>query len=129
MSAFWDKYLEKATKATIDLVNDTIKVRLGRSSAYTQSQSDEFLTALPATIVTDVTLGSKALVGGTLDAADVVFTAVGAGAAVDRVWIYKDTGSGATSSLIAEISISSTTPNGGDITVQWQNSTPYIFKI
>lgn len=129
MSAFFDLGLEAFTKGTIVLNTDTIKVRLGRSSAYTQSQSDQFLTALPATIVTDTTLGTKVLSAGTFDAADITFTAVPAGAAVDRLWIYKDTGSAATSPLIAEITGFSVTPNGGDITIQWQNSTPWIFKI
>lgn len=129
MSAFFDKGLQHFTLGDLNLSSGTIKVRLGRSSAYTQSQTDEFLTALPATIVTDVTLGSKTVTLGTLAAANGVFTAVPSGAAVDRLWIYNDTGTAATSQLIAEITGFSVTPNGGDITIQWQGTTPFIFKI
>lgn len=105
-----------------------------RVSAYTFSQSHEFASSLPAAIVTDVTLGTKTSNGGgsdpgCFDAADAVFSAVGAGAAIDCLAIYKDTGSSATSPLIAYIDGFSVTPNGGDITVQWASSSPFIFKL
>lgn len=129
MSAHWNSFLELLTTAGINLSTDMIKVRIGRSSAYTFSQVDEFASALPAAIVTDVTLGSKVLVDGTLDAADAVFASVPAGAALDRLWIFKDTGVSTTSPLIAEITGFSVTPNGGDITIQWQATSPFIFKV
>lgn len=128
-SAHYDLGLQKFTQAGINLSSDTIKVRLVRTSAYTFSQAHEFATSLPLAIVTDVTLGSKALTGGTFDAADAVFVAVPAGAAIDALVIYKDTGIAATSPLIAYIDGFSVTPNGGDITIQWQGTTPFIFKI
>lgn len=129
MSAHFDKGLQKFTEGSINLSTDTIKVRMGRSSAYTQSQAHEFASSLPAAIVTDITLGSKVVSLGTLDAADGVFLSFPAGAALDRLWIYKDTGAAATSPLICEITGFTVTPNGGDITVQWQNGTPFIFKV
>jgi Ethanolamine utilization protein EutJ (predicted chaperonin) len=126
-SAHYNTALEQYTKKQLDLVNDALKVRLVRTSAYTFSQSHTQLSDLPAAIVTDVTLGSKSVVGGTLDAADAAFIAVTAGAAIDALVIYDDTT--ATKYLLAYIDGFTVTPNGGDITIQWANSTPFIFKI
>jgi hypothetical protein len=128
-SSHYDEGLESFTKGAIDLVNNTIKARLVRQSAYTFSQTHDFLDDLPAAIVTDVTLGSKAVSNGTLDAADAVYVSVPSGAAIDAVVIYKDTGSAATSNLLAYIEFTSVTPNSGDITLVWAASSPFIFKI
>jgi hypothetical protein len=46
--------------------------------------------------------------------------------------IYKDTGTAATSPLIAYIDTATglpVTPNGGDITVTWDNGSNKIFKL
>lgn len=128
-SAHYDLTLSVFLQAGINLASDTIKTRLVRTSAYTFSQTHDFLNDLPAAIVTDVTLGSKSISNGTFDAADAVFTAVPSGAAIDALVIYKDTGTGTTSNLIAYIDGFSVTPNGGDITIQWQATSPFIFKI
>ena len=58
-----------------------------------------------------------------------MFTAVSAGAAIDSLYIYKDTGTASTSPIICYIDGFSVTPNGGDITIQWQNTNPFIFKL
>jgi hypothetical protein len=134
MSAHWDNGLEAFIKKLIDLSADTVKVRLMRTSAYTFSQTHQFASSLPATIVADVTLGSKTTNGagsnpGCFDAADAVFAAVPAGAAIDCAAIYQDTGVAGTSRLIAYLDGFSVTPNGGDITLQWANAAPFIFKV
>jgi len=133
-SAHYNLGLQKFLGGSINVTTDTIKVRLVRTSAYTFSQSHEFASSLPAAIVTDVTLGSKSTNGagsdpGCFDAADATFTAVPSGAAIDALVIYKDTGASATSPLIAYIDGFSVTPNGGDITIQWANANPFIFKL
>ena len=128
-SAHWDKGLQKYTEGSINLSSNTIKVRLGRTSAYTFSQAHEFASSLPAAIETDVTLGSKVLSGGTFDAADAVFSAFDAGAALDFVAVFKFVTADADSPLLAYLDGFSVTPNGGDITLQWAASTPFIFKV
>jgi hypothetical protein len=133
-SAHYNITLASYLTAGLNLSSDTIKVRLVRSSGYTFSQSHDFINDVTAAIVTDATLGSKTIAttssdGGTLDAADCVFTAVPSGAAIDALVIYKDTGNVATSPLLCYIDGFTVTPNGGDITVQWQNTNPFIFKI
>ena len=128
-SAHYDLGLHKFTSGSIDLSTDTIRVRLMRTSAYTFSQAHEFASSLPAAIATDVTLGTKVLSGGTFDAANAVFSAVSAGAAIDCLAIFKFVTVDGDSPLIAYIDGFSVTPNGGDITIQWQATTPWIFKI
>ena len=133
-SAWYDKTLKVFLEGGIDVTTNTIKVRLMRTSAYTFSQVHDFLDDLPAAIVTDVTLGSKTTNGGgsdpgCFDAADATFTAVPSGAAINCLAVYKDTGTASTSNLLFYIDGFSVTPNGGDITVQWQGTNPFIAKI
>lgn len=128
-SAHYDLGLQKFTSGSINLSSDTIRTRLMRTSAYTFSQAHEFASSLPAAIATDVTLGTKVLSGGTFDAADAVFSAVSAGAAINCLAIFKFVTNDADSPLLAYIDGFSVTPNGGDITIQWQATTPWIFKI
>lgn len=129
LQEFW-----KGTLGDITAVGTTVKVRLMRVSAYTISQSHQFASSLPAAIVTDATLGTKTANGagsdpGCLDAADTVFTSVPAGAAIDCLVVFKDTGVAGTSNLLFYIDGFTVTPNGGDITVQWQNTNPFIAKL
>lgn len=80
---------------------------------------------------TPQTLASKTSTAGVADAADITFTAV-SGATVEALIIYKDTGVSSTSNLIAYIDSATglpATPNGGDITVTWDNSANRIFKL
>jgi hypothetical protein len=135
-SAHYDLALQEFWKGTIGDVTgaQAIKVRLMRVSAYTLSQAHQFASSLPAAIVTDVTLGSKTANGagaspGCFDAADATFTAVPAGAAIDCLAVYKDTGTPATSNLLFYIDGFTVTPNGGDITIQWQSTAPFIAKL
>ncbi len=70
---------------------------------------------------------------GVCDAEDVTLTAVpGAAGQCDYICIFKDTGVDATSPLVALIDTATglpVTPNGGDITVQWDNGANKIFKL
>ena len=136
-SQHYNLFLQEMWKNTLgDLTSAgvTVKCRLMRVSAYTISQAHQFLSSLPAALVTDVTLASKTANGagadpGCFDAADATFTAVPAGAAIDCLAVFKDTGTPATSNLLFYIDGFSVTPNGGDITVQWSNSNPFIAKL
>jgi hypothetical protein len=128
-SAAYKLSLKKFMDADIDLLVDTIKVRLLRTSAYTFNQLHDFADDLPAAIVTDVTLGTKSTTEGSFDAADSVFPSVPNGAAIDALAIYKDTGSAATSPLILYLDGFSVTPNGGDITLQWASTSPWIWTV
>lgn len=111
----------------VDWIVDTIKAIL-LGSGYTPNADHEFLSDVTPgtnriTGTTDQTLAGKAigqdLTGdfGYVDADDVPFTAVPAGAAAEWVGYYKSTGSDATSPLLFVLDIN-VTPNGGNITVQ-----------
>ena len=118
--------------ADIDWSSDTIKVALVDTGTYTFSQSHQYYSSVSSAVVnTPQTLSSKTSTSGVADAADVTFTAV-SGSTVEALVIYKDTGSAATSPLIAYIDTATglpATPNGGDITVTWDNGANKIFKL
>lgn len=121
--------------ADIDWTNDDIRAILIDTGAYTVNlATHDFLDDIPggARIAVSSALGSKTSTAGVADAADVTFSAV-SGATVEAVVIYKHTGTDSTSNLIAYMDTGMTglpvTPNGGDITVQWANTTNRIFKL
>jgi hypothetical protein len=51
------------------------------------------------------------------------------GAAIDCLAVFKDTGTPSNMNLLLYIDCFTFTPNGGDITIQWQNSVPWIAKL
>lgn len=127
------KGIEALMEAKIDLIDDTIKAVLVDAADYTVNLSThDFLDDVPAGArVATATLGTKSVTGGAFDAADVTFSAV-TGDPSEALIIYKDTGVEGTSPLIMYIDTATglgVTPNGGDITVTWDNGTNKIFKI
>lgn len=111
--------------ADIDLLVDTIIAVLVDTAIYTFNTSHQFRSSITAGEVgTAQTLGTKTTTGGVFDAADAVWTAL-TGATVEAIVIVKDTGSAATSPLIAYIDTGTNlpvTPNGGNVTAQWNAS-------
>lgn len=137
-TGMYDKARESflSQNPSIDWDTDNIKVALVRS--YTVNLSThQFLSDVTGggggTIVaTSGNLASKTVTAGVADAADITFTAVGAGAACQYLIIYKDTGVAGTSPLIVAIDNYTglpVTPNGTDIPVAWDNGANKIFKL
>lgn len=120
-SVLYPKGKEALLNGTINLESDTIKVALVDTGTYTYSAAHDFYDDVSGVVGTPQTLASKTFTDGTFDAADTAFTAV-SGATVEALIIYEDTGSAATSSLLAYIDGLSFTPNGGDVTIQWNAS-------
>jgi hypothetical protein len=118
---------------SIDWDTDDIKCSLVRSSAYTPDlATDQFLSSVATRVADSGNLAGKTVVNGVADADDVVFSAVAAGAAIQYIVIWKDTGVAATSPLIALIDTGTglpVTPTGGDITVEWDNGADKIFRL
>lgn len=120
-NTLYDYCRQRFLEAQINWMTDTIKVILVSTSAYTpQTAVHQCLADIPvsARIAGPVTLTAKATTGGAADAADCTFTSV-SGATINAIVIYKDTGTEATSPLIAYIDTATglpITPNGGDIT-------------
>lgn len=131
-NALYDKGREKFLTGAINASADTLKCALIKDTYAPTLGSDEFLSTLSSHVVgTPQTLTSKTVTGGVLDAADVTFSAVPT-AAVKYCAIYKDTGSAATSPLIALFDTAAGLPvstNGGDIIIAWDNGANKIFKL
>lgn len=121
---------------TIAWSTDTIKAVLVNitSGHYTVNlATDQFLTSIASgdRIATSSAFASKTSTAGVADAADITWSAV-SGATVGAVVIYKDTGSAATSPLIAYLDTITgipLTPSGADITIAWDNTANKIFKL
>lgn len=127
-NALYPKWKEQLLQFTAnnDIEAGTVKVALIDTGTYTYSSTDQFWSsASSASVGTPQTIGSKTYTNGVFDGADVTFTAV-TGNTVEALIIYIDTGSAATSPLVAYIDTSVTglpvTPNGGDITITWNAS-------
>lgn len=81
-----------------------------------------------AVIAAPVALGSKTSADGIADAADTPFTGV-TGDSVEAVILYVHNATPANGQLLAYIDGISVTPNGGDITIIWDNGANKIFKL
>ena len=120
--------------AAINWTADTIKVVLLDAADYTVNlATHDFLDDVPAAarVGTAVALANKTATAGVLDADDATLTTV-TGDISEYVLIYKDTGVEATSRLIALIDTATglpVTPNGGNISIVWDNGANKIAKI
>lgn len=127
-NALYPKWKEQLLQFTANnnLSAGTVKVALIDTGVYTYNSANQFWSsASSASVGTPQTIGSKTFTNGVFDGSDVTFTAV-TGASVEALIIYIDTGTAATSPLVAYIDTSVTglpvTPNGGDITITWNAS-------
>lgn len=134
-NALYDAGRQAFLQADIDWLVDNIKVSLVRGytpNTATHDFLDDVTTAGGTLVATSAVLGTKTATAGVADAADVTYTTVAAGAACAHLVLYRDTGVASTSALIGLIDTATglpITPNGGDITIQWDNGTNKIFKL
>ena len=126
-NALYPKWKEQLLQFTANnnLSAGTVKVALV-TAGYTYSAANQFYSSVSASVVgTPQTIGSKTFTDGVFDGGNVTFTAV-TGSQVVALVLYIDTGSAATSPLVAFLDTSITnlpvTPNGGDITITWNAS-------
>lgn len=130
----YDKAREKFLTGAINWTSDTIKAVLVDTAAYTPAPTThEFLSDIPSgdRIATSSAFTTKTATAGVADADNVTWPTV-TGDPSEALVIIKDTGSAATSPLIAYIDTATglpVTPNGGDITVTWDNGSNKIFKL
>lgn len=126
-NAIYPKYKEALldAAANVDINDGTVKVALVDTGTYTYNSAHEFLTDLSGVVGTAETIGNTTVTNGVFDGDNVTYTAV-TGNSVEALVIYIDTGNAGTSRLVAYIDTSVTglpvTPNGGDITINWNAS-------
>lgn len=110
------------------------RVILGDAADYTVNLStDDFLNdvTVGGRVAVSSTLGSPTHTAGVADASDVTFTSV-TGDPSEWLVIYQHTGTESTSDLVVYFDTATglpVTPNGGNITVTWDNGANKIFKL
>lgn len=132
-NALYDFGRQGVLDGSIAVGSDTIKAALVAATYTPNLAADEFLSDVPSgSIVAE----SGALTGVTETAgvfrADNTTVSSVTGAVIRYVALYKDTGSPATSRLIALIDTGANlpyTPNGGAITIAWDTGPNGIFRI
>lgn len=117
----------------INLLTADIKVVAVDTADYTFSAAHQFLTSIPAAarVGTPVSLTGKTVTGGVFDADDTVLAAV-TGDQFEALVLFNDTGTEATSQVIAYIDSATglpTTPNGADINIIWSSGPNRIFSV
>lgn len=126
-NAIYPKYKETILGAATNtnLLTGTVKVALIDTGVYTYNAAHQFYSSVTGVVGTPQTIGSTTVTNGLFDGNDVTYTSV-SGNSVEALIIYVDTGSAATSPLVAYIDTSVTglpvTPNGGDISITWNAS-------
>ncbi len=133
-NALYGKGREGFLAGEIDWDTDVIKAILIDAADYTVNLgTHQFLSDIPAParVAVSAPITGKTVADGVADADDLTFPAV-AGDPAEALVIYQDTGSEASSRLIAYIDTATglpVTPNGGDINVAWDNGANKIFKL
>jgi hypothetical protein len=134
VNALYDKGRE-GIAGSIDLGADDIRVALV-SAAYTPNlAAHQYVSDLGASIIArSGSFASKTLAAGVFDAADATITVAASQPQVKYLVIYKNSGSDATSQLVACIDTGTGLPftpssAGGDVIITWPNGTDRIFKL
>lgn len=129
----YDLGLQGILDRTINLGGGQVTAGLLRGATF--DDSHEFLadvTGAGATLVGHALLTGETFANGVYDAADVALGAVTAGSACSAIILYQDTGTPSTSRLIAfwDTGIGlPITPDGGAVTIDWDNGANRIFSL
>lgn len=122
---------------------DTAVIKIALVRAYTFSAAHKFVSDVTAAggvlHVTSAALATKTVTAGVADAADVTFTAVASNAGNHSVLVFQSSavGGGADVAATAQRVIAwidtgtnfPIVPNGGDVTIAWDNGANKIFKL
>lgn len=124
---------QAAAQVDFDEAGDDIRLILIDTADYTVDTAvHDFLDDVPgAARVATAALANQSVTTNVFDADDVTFSAV-TGDSVEAMVLYKHTGVDSTARLIAYFDTATNmpvTPNGGDITVAWDNGANKIFAL
>ena len=133
-SAKYEHGNERFGSGDVDWVNDPIQATLVNTSLYTVNlATDEYFADVPSGAVIDtITLAGKSNVKGVLDADDSVFPNVPSGAVAGALVLWKNTGFGNSSPLLAYIDNAPQFPvtgDGTDVIIAWDNGADKILKL
>lgn len=133
-NALFASFKEQLLQATVDL-DDAIKIiGVDHADDTPNVSSDDFLDDItaPARVFTSGALASKTFTGGVFDAADITVATV-SGDQFESLLFFNDTpGTDATKDLIVLVDTATglpCTPNGADITIQFDNGANKIFAL
>lgn len=132
-NALYDAGRDAFANGNIDWVNDDIRLLLIDTDDYTVDLAvhDNLDDVAAGSRVATQALAGQSTSAGICDATDTTFSSV-SGDESEALIIYLHTGTESTSTLIAYIDTATgfpITPSGGDIIVQWANTTNKIFKL
>ena len=139
-NALFTNFKQQLGLAAIGALNaagTVIKATLVDTGAYTFNAAHTVIGDIPAGArIATGTLANKTWTGAVFDADDLTYTAVpagtGTGTAAEALVLWVDTGTPATSFLIAYFDTATglpVTPNGGNIQIIWDNGSNKIFKL
>lgn len=135
--ASFKQQLGLAAIGALNAAGTVIKATLVDTGAYTFNAAHTVIGDVPAGArIATGTLANKTWTGAVFDADDLTYAAVPAGAgsasAAEALVLWVDTGTPATSFLIAYFDTVTglpVTPNGGDIQIVWDSGANKIFKL
>lgn len=123
---------QAATQVDFDAPDDIRAILIDTADYTVDTDAHDFLDDVPgAARVATAALTGESVSVNVFDANDTTFTAV-SGDTVEAFLLYKHTGVESTSRLIAYFDTATNmpiTPNGGDITIAWDNGSNKIFAL
>ncbi len=126
MSALYDAARQGFLQGDIDWLADDLRVILVDTDDYTFSAAHSALTDVPsaARVAVSGSLTGKTASGGVADADDVSIPGV-VGDSVEALVLYRHTDG----ALVAYIDGLAMTPNGGTVSVVWDDGPNKIFRL
>lgn len=122
---------EKMFSGAINFATDAIKA-VSLPSSYTYNAAHEFLADVGTVIGTAVALAGKSVTGGAFDANDTDLGALAAGSTLGSILLFKDTGSAASSPVLARLTDITGFPlstSGTNVSVRWSDGSTKIFSL
>lgn len=123
-NAYKQKLLDSSAP---DLSSVNLKI-VGSSASHVDSTAHDFLDDVTNVITTSGNLAGKTITNGTFDATDISVGSPAGGSTITQFWLYHDTGTPATSTLIfywnedASAAAIAIATNGEAITAQFHAS-------
>ena len=132
-NALYDGGREGILDGTISMPSGTVKALLATAGYTPNTATHRNVSDVGSgnIVARSSAFTSKTETAGVFDAADITFPAV-TGSVSPYIVLYVDTGTDSTSRLMGIIDTATglpVTPNGGDISVTWDNGVNKIFKL